>query len=301
MSLDDFLEPRRPQNRSGLKDRWRNFLSSPDNRAALVQFGVNMLQPLGAGDSFLSQLGRSAGSAAEAVGRRQAAREEQREANFEREMELAGLGLRQDEIEALRSHRAAELEQGQQRLEQSSRGLDIEQQRADTEAERVARTRGGITQNRLLTERSKAYSTWLKQKTEMNEVPGFEGPDPGPWPAFWDNWKKGVGLEGIVDAGAPSTGDARLTGAGLVAAPAATPPTPPVVGDSRQKTSVNQAWVRNRVQLDRLKEMLESGDATQRTYALQMLEAMKPFVTDPENLTPERFALGGPPVPTQGQ
>lgn len=45
---------------------WRAWVSRPENRAALVQAGIQMLQPLGVGENFLGRAGQSIGAGMEA-------------------------------------------------------------------------------------------------------------------------------------------------------------------------------------------------------------------------------------------
>lgn len=52
-----------------LRSQWDSFLEQPGARTALMQFGVNMLQPPSFGDTPMSQLGRAVGAAGEATTR----------------------------------------------------------------------------------------------------------------------------------------------------------------------------------------------------------------------------------------
>jgi hypothetical protein len=58
-----------PDAFSALKSQWDNFLEQPGGRTALLQFGINMMQPPSFGDTGISQVGRAIGSAGEAVTR----------------------------------------------------------------------------------------------------------------------------------------------------------------------------------------------------------------------------------------
>lgn len=78
--------------------RIEQVLAQPEIQAALLQFGVNMLQPLGFADSFGGRLGRSLGAAGEAVGRvQQTRRDEQSEAAAQ---DIAGRRATSDERRA---------------------------------------------------------------------------------------------------------------------------------------------------------------------------------------------------------
>jgi hypothetical protein len=53
---------------SKLQDQWNTFLAKPEGQAALLSFGINMLQPPSFGDNPLAQAGRAIGHAGETVG-----------------------------------------------------------------------------------------------------------------------------------------------------------------------------------------------------------------------------------------
>lgn len=56
---------------------WRAWVTRPENRAALVQAGIQMLQPLGVGESMLSRAGQSIGAGLEARDRVVSGQQEQ--------------------------------------------------------------------------------------------------------------------------------------------------------------------------------------------------------------------------------
>lgn len=76
------------ESRQGLRQRWGNWLSDGGNRAALIQFGLSMTQPLGFGENFLSKVGSSVGEAGQAKARYQ--EQEQEVAKTEEAKRLAG-------------------------------------------------------------------------------------------------------------------------------------------------------------------------------------------------------------------
>ena len=55
---------------SGLADKWRNWIGDERNRTAMIQFGINLMQPIGYGQTPLGHLGQAIGAAGEAVSRR---------------------------------------------------------------------------------------------------------------------------------------------------------------------------------------------------------------------------------------
>lgn len=52
-----------------IQDQWNAFLDKPGGRAALLSFGINLLQPPSFGDNPLAQVGRAIGAAGETGGR----------------------------------------------------------------------------------------------------------------------------------------------------------------------------------------------------------------------------------------
>lgn len=56
-----------PPDQSGLADQWNGFLADPRGRAALASFGVQLMQPLSAGQSGVGHVGAALGQAGESV------------------------------------------------------------------------------------------------------------------------------------------------------------------------------------------------------------------------------------------
>src|SRR5688572_16624188 len=82
------LNPSKP----GLGDRWRNWMAQPSNRAALLQFGISMMQPIGVGQSPIGHLGQAIGQGAQAQGRQQQAEIAQETASAESARKNRGEG-----------------------------------------------------------------------------------------------------------------------------------------------------------------------------------------------------------------
>lgn len=55
--------------RQARRDSWSSYFQRPEIRAALLQFGVGMLQPRGVGQTFAGQVGQSIGDAGQAAAR----------------------------------------------------------------------------------------------------------------------------------------------------------------------------------------------------------------------------------------
>jgi hypothetical protein len=58
-----------PDEREATQQQWNSFLDKPGARAALLNFGIALMQPPSFGDNFASQFGRAVGAGAEAAQR----------------------------------------------------------------------------------------------------------------------------------------------------------------------------------------------------------------------------------------
>ena len=56
-----------------LLNEWSDWMSEPGNRQAIMQFGINLMQPMAYGQTAAGHFGRALGSAGEAVDRYQTA------------------------------------------------------------------------------------------------------------------------------------------------------------------------------------------------------------------------------------
>lgn len=105
---EDVREPAR-ETSPGWMESFRQQFSSPEARAALLQFGIAAMQPQGFGQSLAGQLGQAIGAGAEAAGRVQAEGERRRAREFEEEEKLFQRGQTERRTGALerRAARAA--------------------------------------------------------------------------------------------------------------------------------------------------------------------------------------------------
>ena len=69
-----------------LNKEWTDFLSVPANRSAMIQMGVNLLQPIGLGQSTVGHIGQAIGAGAEAYDR--ARTQEEAAASSQRELDI---------------------------------------------------------------------------------------------------------------------------------------------------------------------------------------------------------------------
>jgi hypothetical protein len=94
---------------SAVASQWSGFLDNPTNRTALLQMGLQLMQPMAYGQTGIGQIGQAIGAGGEAVGRQEAADLEE--------------------------------QQSQNKLDIANQRMAIAQQRADT-AEKSALRRG---------------------------------------------------------------------------------------------------------------------------------------------------------------
>lgn len=73
----------------GLADNWRSWMSDPHNRAAMIQFGLALSQPVSAGQNVLGHIGSAAGQAGEASDRITAEQEREKELESKQELRSA--------------------------------------------------------------------------------------------------------------------------------------------------------------------------------------------------------------------
>lgn len=73
----------------GLAQRWQSWIDRPQNRAALIQFGVALSQPISAGQNWGGQIGSAIGSAGEASDRVTAQEMKQQELESKQELRSA--------------------------------------------------------------------------------------------------------------------------------------------------------------------------------------------------------------------
>src|SRR5215467_10034811 len=77
------------QQTAGLADQWRSWMSDPHNRAAMIQFGVALSQPIAAGQNALGQVGQAFGQAGEAADRVTQEQLKEEEASSKQELRKA--------------------------------------------------------------------------------------------------------------------------------------------------------------------------------------------------------------------
>lgn len=81
-------------SKSGIRQAWEQFSARPENNAALLQFGLAMLQPRAPGQSAVGQFANAIGQGAEAADRNVATQQAQEQQQFLRNEKTAELALK---------------------------------------------------------------------------------------------------------------------------------------------------------------------------------------------------------------
>jgi hypothetical protein len=78
-----------PEQQSDIAGQWKNWLANEGNRAALMQFGVAMMAPMGFGQNVAGHVGQAVGSVGELATRRGEAERKDRETDSRAELRSA--------------------------------------------------------------------------------------------------------------------------------------------------------------------------------------------------------------------
>ncbi|KKN74533.1 hypothetical protein LCGC14_0389500 [marine sediment metagenome] len=144
--------PATPEEKETLKQGWREFLQSPETRAALLQFGVNFAQPVQPGDTTLAAFGRSVAAGGEAAGRVTEKREAEEQTEFKRGIEERKVGVAEEglavEREGITSRETIAGERVESEEAIAARGVTSAEKirkSANEAAQAVANIRAGAT------------------------------------------------------------------------------------------------------------------------------------------------------------
>lgn len=148
------------QSDPGLFEKWRGWLGAPQNRAALLQTGLSLMQPVPIGQSqfghIASALGQGLGAAGRAESRIAGEAKEQAKLarelegeNLDREIKRTGLELDRQNTQSLIGDRAE-----QRRIALARLGLDTEEsklgrEKTALEIENVKKSGGGLTLDKM--------------------------------------------------------------------------------------------------------------------------------------------------------
>lgn len=176
--LDQYTQPQAPQpaapqpeqpaqsQGSDMAGAWRNWLSDPDNRAALMQFGISLMQPVAVGQTPLGHFGQALGSAGETLDRRKAMALKEQEASSKQDLReaqasnaetraaaaMSNLGLQSENLDLKRMlgvmERSTKLQDAYQKAKLLDPNLTLEkfmQENRQLIALSAAQDRGGAT------------------------------------------------------------------------------------------------------------------------------------------------------------
>lgn len=130
---------------SDLAGQWRSWIDAPGNRAALLQFGISLMQPMGYGQNALGHVGQALGSAGEAVQRQRGQQLKEEEAASKMDLRaaqaeraeagarVAGMG---SEVAAERARIAQEQLQLRQAIDPVQRARELEKDRQEANLKR---------------------------------------------------------------------------------------------------------------------------------------------------------------------
>lgn len=110
-----------PEQQMGLMGRWADWMSNDSNRAALLQFGLSMMQPVGLGQTPLGHTAQAIGQSGEAMGRIRTENMKQQDLDSKEELRSAQAGAQ----EARANTAATRASAASERLGLQREGLDL--------------------------------------------------------------------------------------------------------------------------------------------------------------------------------
>lgn len=249
-----------PQDTTSLVDSWRGWLAKPENRAGLVQFGLQMMQPIGAGQTPI-------GHAAEA----------------------AGAGFEAHDVNLVERAKAAS-EQQQQSLEE----------RKVAAQETAAKSKGGVPLSTLFTQRATAArgksAAWAKYVEDNAKSIATQANDPlqvegNPYVEFKGKTEADIRDFILNDP----TWQKRLKssfellhgGPGAIPEGGQTPPTTPTPEATPEGTggaTVSAFLAARKSDWDAAVADLKSGDPQRSTRAKGWFDRLKGVVSDPQTV-----------------
>lgn len=180
------IDTNRPENptreqQGSLVSMWNDWLSKPENRTALAQMGINLLQPMGIGQSVAGQIGSAVGSGLEA-----------RDRALQTTQEL------QDQAST------RELQQAQ--TEETRAGTELKKAQSGYYAQRAPAGSQTLASTQLRLDDA-ARARWLKFFAEQTDplLGAVDPNDPEAVAALWQQWQTAEQLYGgQVSAGVAS-------------------------------------------------------------------------------------------------
>ena len=148
------------QSDPGLFEKWRGWLGAPQNRAALLQTGLSLMQPVQVGQSQFGHVASALGQGLGAAGRAEAriAGEAKEQAKLERELEgenldreikRSGLELDRQNTQSLIADRQAGRADARTRLGLAQEESKLGREKTALEIENVKKGGGGLTLDKM--------------------------------------------------------------------------------------------------------------------------------------------------------
>lgn len=119
-----------PEQQSDLAGQWKNWMSNENNRAALLQFGTAMMQPVGLGQNAMGHVGQAVGQAGEAMARRA----ESDRKNIETDSKADLRGAQATVAEARAANAGTNAARAGDRLEMARERLNFDRERHGTQS-----------------------------------------------------------------------------------------------------------------------------------------------------------------------
>lgn len=133
-----------PEDHATLKSQWDNFLADPRGRGALLSFGLQLMQPVSAGQSPLGQIGQGIGRAGEGVQQYDKSELAQNEASSKQDLRSAQAGT----AEARATAATANSNTAALRAENAGREVDSKINLRNTQAQ-AAQSRAALLDNKV--------------------------------------------------------------------------------------------------------------------------------------------------------
>lgn len=251
-SLGSNLSPRPNQPLVGqdfdptaLHQQWQEWMGKPNNRAAMIQFGIAMLQPVSPGENFLSHGANALGSAGEAHQRVTTNEQQARKSDTEAELRTARAGQAESAASAAES-----------RARSASEGLDLRRESVDNRKtigllSAQIQARAKYDTYVRTTEKANSDNRLLDPKAKTRDVMSFE-----------DWFRSGGAIQGSVPSAEGSEAPP------LAVTPATTPTTAPTKPTSQQilaKPEYSNA-------IQQIRTLANSGDPEQKRRARSLAD-----------------------------
>lgn len=235
-----YVDPWTPQpggipQQQGALDQFGNFMDDPRARAALLSFGISMMQPRAFADTPMSQLGRALGTAGESVDR-----------VVGQDRKDVELGIKAQEADSKQDLRTAQAGAAESRAYAAETRANAANERTGFQAQQLDLRRQMLQQiqeRHGINARLRVQQAYAKEVERINEEnnsplrPRAQPPTPIPSFDQWAGSKPEV--RGLLDALPPisdPTAAPTPTPSPTTATPAPAPSNPALPRDPKQRT-----------------------------------------------------------------